>query len=147
VWRLTPGSLSFLVRCILWLATIPDLTLRPSAARRHSRSSTESPTGRARRDEIPRARLHARPVSLFPTRTHPLLCILYEVISRSSSRTLLASDTTAPPSSGAPRCTLKICPRRHDVRRLAVGRAPDCTTHARAMFLCRGLGLFHSAPS
>jgi hypothetical protein len=74
VWRLTRSSArvpifprSSLVRLLLCPATIPHLTLRPAAARRRCRSSTESPTGRPHNDNFPRARLHARPVSLFAT--------------------------------------------------------------------------------
>jgi hypothetical protein len=81
-----------------------------------------------------------------PCALHSLLCIHFEVISRSTSCTLIASDTAALASSGAPRCTLKACPRRHDDRRVAVGRAPDCATHARARFHSRGLGFLRPAP-
>jgi hypothetical protein len=107
-----------------WLATICilDLTLRPSVARRRSRSSTGPPSGRLRHDKLPRAQPHARPVSFFAMRTHSLLDILYEVISRSSSRTLLASDITAPPSSGAPSCTLKACTCRARLRYACSGQ-------------------------
>jgi hypothetical protein len=147
VWRLTRSSArvpifsrSSLVLLLLCPATIPHLTLRPSAARRHSGLSTESTTGRPHNDKLARARPHARPVSSFVMRIHPRLDTLYEVISRSSSRTLPASDTTESLSSGEPPCSLQARPRRHDDRRLA----PNCATPARAVFHSRGLGLLRS---
>jgi hypothetical protein len=148
VWRLTRSSARVPIFPLSWLATILNLTLCPSAARRHSRSSTESNTGRPHNDKLARARPHARPVSFFAMRTLPLLYLLYEVISRFSSLTLIASETTAPASSGTPRCTLKARPRRQDDRCFAVGRAPDCACamHARVRFHSCGLGFVPPAP-